>query len=79
MSQGDKVLVRMTPGTTTYHFGRSEAICGEVLAAEATSMTLDDALELGRRLCVKCGRLVETWAGYALTVASAKFLVHPDR
>lgn len=79
MAVGDDVLVRLTPGTTTYHFGRLEAICGEVPADEATAMTLDESLTLDRRLCVKCGRLISTWAGYAIDVASAKSLVHPDR
>lgn len=78
MAQGD-VIVRQSPGTTTYHFGRQAAICGEVVESEATTMSLDEALEAGRRLCVKCGRLVEVWAGYALKVASSKSLVHPDR
>lgn len=73
------VLVRLTAGTTTYHFGRKESICGEVLANEATAMSLDDALDLGRRLCVKCGRLVVAWAGSAIAVAGKKSLVHPDR
>ena len=73
------VVVRLTPGTTTYHFGRIEAICGEVSADEATTVTLDDALTMGRRLCVKCGRLVQRWTGYCTTVASARSLVHPDR
>lgn len=78
MATGDDVLVRMT-STTTYHFGRHESICGEVLEDEATAMTLDDAIELGRRLCVKCGRLVTLWAGYALDVAGRKSVIHPDR
>jgi len=73
------VLVRLTAGTTTYHFGRSESICGEVLADEATAMSLDDALDLGRRLCVKCGRLVVLWAGSAVAVAGMESLVHPNR
>lgn len=79
MAAGDEVLVRLTPGTTTYHFGRVEAICGEVSVGEATTMTLDEALDMGRRLCVKCGGLVTTWTGYALRVASDTSLVHPDR
>ena len=79
MAAGDDVLVRLTPGTTTYHFGPVEAICGEVSVGEATTMTLDDALAMGRRLCVKCGRLVKTWTGYGLRVASDTSLVHPDR
>ncbi|MCZ6661593.1 MAG: hypothetical protein O6951_01520, partial [Actinobacteria bacterium] len=73
------VLVRLTSGTTTYHFGRLEAICGEVPTDEATAMKLDEALALGRRLCVKCGRLIDEWTGYAIRVASATSLVHPDR
>ena len=79
MAVGDDVIVRHTPGTTTYHFGRIEAICGEVPDDEATTMTLDAALEEGRRLCVLCGRLVEKWVGYSTAVASATSLVHPDR
>ena len=79
MAAGDDVLVRLTPGTTTYHLGRLEAICGEVPADEATAMELDEALALDRRLCVKCGRLIDAWTGYAIKVASATSLVHPDR
>ncbi len=79
MASGDEVLVRLTSGTTTYHFGREESICGEVLADEATAMSLDEALELGRRQCVKCGRLVTLWTGYALDVAGRTSLLHPDR
>lgn len=79
MASGDDVLVRLTPGTTTYHFGREESICGEVVADEATAMSLDEAINRGRRQCVKCGRLVTLWAGYALDVASRTSLVHPDR
>lgn len=75
----DEVLVWLTEGTTTYHYGRNESICGEVLPEEATAMTLDEALDLKRRLCVKCGRLVTVWAGYALDVAARKSLIHPDR
>jgi hypothetical protein len=78
MSAGDDVLVRLTT-TTTYHFGRLEPICGEVSAEDTTSMTLDEALALDRRLCVLCSRLVDTWNGYALRVASSKHLIHPDR
>ena len=79
MPAGDEVVVRLTDGTTTYHFGRVEAICGEVAEGDATIMTFEEALNLGRRLCVLCSRLVDTWTGQALSVASAKFLVHPDR
>ncbi len=61
--------------TTTYHFGRTESICGEVPNDEATTMTLDEALDEGRRLCVLCGRLVEKWVGYSTAVASATSLV----
>jgi len=57
MAAGDDVLVRLTAGTTTYHFGREESVCGEVPGDEATAMSLDEALGRGRRLCVKCGRL----------------------
>ena len=78
MAKGDDVLVRLTD-TTTYHFGRNESICGEVLSNEATAMSLDEALRLGRRLCVKCGRLVALWAGRAIDVAGRKSLIHPDR
>lgn len=76
MAQGDDVLVRT--GTTTYHFGRTDSICGEVLADEVTKMSLDEAL-VGRRLCVNCGRLVTRWAGYALDVAGRQSLVHPRK
>ena len=79
MASGDEVLVRLTAGTTTYHFGRNESICGEVLMDEATPMALNEAIELGRRLCVKCAQLVTLWAGYALDVAGRKSVVHPDR
>lgn len=79
MASGEDVLVRLTPGTTTYHFGRQDSICGEVVARDATSMPLEKALELERRQCVKCGRLVTLWAGYALDVAGRKSVVHPDR
>ena len=79
MATGDDVLVRMTSGTTTYHFGRTEAICGEVEENEATAMSLQEALALRRRLCVKCARLVAMWASYALDVAGQTSLVHPDR
>lgn len=78
MASGDDLLVRLT-STTTYHFGRVESICGEVRSEEATPMSLDEALEVGRRLCVKCGRLVTLWASYAVDVAGRKSLVHPDR
>lgn len=38
------VLVRVTT-TTTYHFGRIEAICGSTVPAhELTAMKLDEAL-----------------------------------
>ncbi len=47
MAVGDDVIVRHTPGTTTYHFGRIEAICGEVPDDEATTMTLDAAGQTG--------------------------------
>ena len=79
MAAGGDVIVRHTPGTTTYHFGRTGSICGEVPDEEATTMTLDEALDAGRRLCVLCGRLVEKWVGYATAVASATSLMHPDR
>lgn len=79
MALGEHVIVRHTPGTTTYHFGREESICGEVPGDEATDMTLEQALEEGRRLCVLCGRLLETWVGYSTSVASATSLIHPDR
>ena len=77
MAAGSDVLVRLTTGTTTYHLGRLEAICGEVPAHEATTMKLDQALAMDRRLCAKCGALVDKWVGYALKVAKAKSLVHP--
>ena len=79
MATGDDVLVRMTSSTTTYHFGRTEAICGEVEENEATAMSLQQALDLRRRLCVKCAHLVTTWTSYALDVAGRVSLVHPDR
>jgi len=79
MATGDAVLVRLTSGTTTYHFGRLESICGEVAVSDATEMSLDQALELGRRLCVKCGRLVAGWTTQSLDVAGRTSLVHPDR
>jgi hypothetical protein len=79
MAAGDDVLVRLTTSTTTYHYGRAESICGEVLADEATAMSIDEALDRGRRQCVLCGELVARWAGYALDVAGRKSLVHPDR
>ena len=79
MAAGSDVLVRLTTGTTTYDFGRLEAICSEVSAHEATAMELDDALAMDRRLCARCGALVDTWVGYSLKVATAKSLVHPDR
>lgn len=78
MTLGEDVLVRPR-GTTTYHFGRVESICGELTSEDATGMPLDEALDLGRRLCVKCGKLVTLWAGYAVDVAGRKSLVHPDR
>ena len=78
MAAGVDVLVRKTT-TTTYHFGRTEAICGWNSEHELTAMTLDEALALNRRLCVDCRDLVDRWTGYALKVAAAKFLVHPDR
>lgn len=78
MSKGDTVIVRLT-STTTYHYGREESICGEVASGDATAMSLEQALGLGRRLCRKCGDLVSLWGRYALEVASAKSLVHPDR
>ena len=56
MPAGDDVLLRLTTGRTTYHFGRLEAICGEVSAREATAMELDDALAMNRRLCAKWER-----------------------
>lgn len=77
--RGEEVLVRLTAGTTTYHFGRSESICGEVATHETTPMSLEAALESGRRQCVKCGRLVALWTGYALDVAGRRSLIHPDR
>jgi hypothetical protein len=79
MATGDDVLVRLTGSTTTYHYGRAESICGEVPEGQATAMSLDDALDLGRCLCVLCGRLVSTWTEYSLDVASRTSLVHPDR
>ena len=79
MAAGDDVIVRHTPGTTTYHFGRTESICEEVPADDATTMTLNEALGEGRRLCVLCGRLIEKWVGYSTAVASATSLMHPDR
>ncbi len=40
MAQGD-VIVRQSPGTTTYHFGRQAAICGEVVESEAIALSLN--------------------------------------
>ena len=79
MSLDEAVIVRLTAGTTTYHFGRVESICGEVTKGDVSKMPLSDALDLGRRLCVKCGRLVHEWAGLALYVASATDISHPSR
>lgn len=58
-----EVIIRATPGVTTFHLGRKGSICGDVgfERDEDQRMSIDNARLDGRRLCRKCARLLTEW------------------